>query len=482
MRGVPAKAVADAAATICGVPLPEPIGVQKEVVALRARGHVVVLGTAGSGKTTMAVHRAAHVSDPRIPSHGPTLLLTFNKSLLRYLKYLVPPEIASRLTIENYHQFARGYLHSRNLMGGWGTIVRDDVALRSFVAQAAATVFARDRNNPLRDRATDVLAGEIALLAQHGLADRAAYCEADITSHELLDAEERSALFDIYEEYLRVRGAAGKRYDWYDLATAVRTAFAQDSDTRMYKHVVLDEGQDFSPEMLRSLAAAIPAAGSLTFFGDAAQQIYGRHISWRDAGLDVRDPVVFKKNYRNTKEIADLALAIAEMPYYADEPDMVAPDEFRAAGPPPTLVRCADEDAEISFVVEQATRAAAAGQSVGILLRRHADVNRFASKVPKVQRLDNETVWRPGAGVSCGTIHGGKGLEFETVFLPLLTDAHIPDPTLVSRVGGTEAEATDGRLLYVGVTRARQNLVLSCSGSLTSLMPTTGELWIEATP
>jgi superfamily I DNA/RNA helicase len=442
----------------------------------------VVLGTAGSGKTTMAVHRAAFVSDPRIPSHGRTLLLTFNKSLLRYLKYLVPPEIAARVTIEKYHDFARGYLNSRKLMGGWGTIVRDDAAMRSLVAQAAAAVFARDGDNPLRDRPTDVLRGEIALLGQHGLGDRDAYRESDVTSHEILDAGERDALFDVYEEYLRVRSAAGKRYDWYDIATAVRKALEQDAVPRRYTHIVLDEGQDFSPEMLRSLAAAIPTDGSLTFFGDAAQQIYGRHISWRDAGLNAAKPVVFKKNYRNTKEIADLALAIAAMPYYADEPDMVAPDEFRAAGPPPTLVRCPDEEAEAKFVVDQAKSAAAAGQSVAILLRRNVDVSRFASRVPNVQLLTEDAAWKPGAGVSCGTIHGGKGLEFETVFLPYLTNAHIPDPTLIAAVGQAEADAVDGRLLYVGVTRARQNLVLTCSGQLTSLMPTTGGLWAETTP
>jgi hypothetical protein len=39
--------------------LPPPVGVQKQVVALAPSGHVVVLGTAGSGKTTMAIHRAA---------------------------------------------------------------------------------------------------------------------------------------------------------------------------------------------------------------------------------------------------------------------------------------------------------------------------------------------------------------------------------------------------------------------------------------
>jgi superfamily I DNA/RNA helicase len=403
------------------VPLPEPIGVQKEVVALEARRHVVVLGTAGS-KTTMAVHRAALVSNPLVPNHGPTLLLTFNKSLLRYLKYLVPAEIAARVTIENYHKFAVGYLKSRGLMA-WNIIVRDDTAFVRLVAQAASNVYAENAENPLGDLTAEAVAGEIAWMAQHGLADRAVYREADLVGRHVarLEGDERDALFDIYEEYLRLRAATRRRYDWYDIAAAVRSELARDTGPRRYKHIVLDEGQDFSPEMLRSLVRAVPADGSLTFFGDAAQQIYGRRISWRDAGLQVPGPVWFRKNYRNTKEIADLGLAIAAMPYYADEPDMVAPDEFRAAGPKPTLVRFRTEDAETAFVVQQARDAAASGQSVAILVRRQMDAAHFTSRFTRVQRLDEETVWRPGAGVSCGTIHGGKGLEFEAVYMPLLT-------------------------------------------------------------
>ena len=37
-------------------------GKQEEVLALQAKGHVVVLGTAGSGKTTIALYRAIHLS------------------------------------------------------------------------------------------------------------------------------------------------------------------------------------------------------------------------------------------------------------------------------------------------------------------------------------------------------------------------------------------------------------------------------------
>ena len=119
---------------------------------------------------------------------------------------------------------------------------------------------------------------------------------------------------------------------------------------------MIDEGQDFSPEMTRSLALAIPGDGSLTYFGDVAQQIYGRGITFRQAGLNIGAIWRFEHNYRNTPEIARLGLAIAAMPYFRDQPDMVAPTGFRASGPPPTLVHLDSDAAETATVCKDAHR------------------------------------------------------------------------------------------------------------------------------
>jgi hypothetical protein len=64
-----------------------------------------------------------------------------------------------------------------------------------------------------------------------------------------------------------------------------------------------------------------------------------------------------------------------------------------------------------------------------------------------------------------------KGLAFDTVILPQLSARNMPDPRDVEALGGEEAMAGDGRLLYVGVTWARQNLIMTLSGELTPLMP-----------
>jgi superfamily I DNA/RNA helicase len=131
-----------------------------------------------------------------------------------------------------------------------------------------------------------------------------------------LSRELRPVMHEILNKYLEIRTAAGKLYDWDDIAIAVRKEFEEDSSARFYKHIIIDEGQDFSPEMIRSLAAAIPEAGSLSFFGDVAQQIYGQKMNWRSAGLNIPQQWFFKENYRNTKQIAQLGLAISRMLFF----------------------------------------------------------------------------------------------------------------------------------------------------------------------
>lgn len=89
--------------------LPTPIGRQKEVLYLPAKGHFVVLGTAGSGKTTLAILRSAYLAHPQTDHSGKTLLVTFNRALVAYLKHLQDRQLTN-VVVENYHKFARGYL------------------------------------------------------------------------------------------------------------------------------------------------------------------------------------------------------------------------------------------------------------------------------------------------------------------------------------------------------------------------------------
>ena len=461
--------------------LPSPKGKQKEVLALPGKGHTVVLGTAGSGKTTMAIHRAAILADPLTSNSGKVLLVTYNRTLVAYLNYWRPPALAN-VTIENYHRFALGYLASRGKMDS--ASICDGKPQIDLISQAVALVKDRlgDEAPALFERPLQFFVDEIKFLAHYGL-DGEDYIQSDRFGRGAgFSRQLRPALLEVRDEYIRLRTAVGKRYDWEDVASGVIEEFANDDSTPKYRHVVIDEGQDFSPQMLRSLAAAIPPDGSLTFFGDMAQQIYGRQVSWKRAGLNVKAVWSFRRNYRNTPEIAALGLAIAAMPSYGEVPDMVEPDKFEPSGPPPSLVHCRSFAEQSRFVIEAAKEGAKTG-SVGVLVRRHQDEARFGSAFKGGQHLHKYMdTWDPGPGISWGVAHAAKGYEFDTVILVGLSADRWPEPEIVRAHGPEAAAAADGPLLYVGVTRARRELIMTSVGEPTELLPENNGLWKEQRP
>ena len=87
--------------------LPQPKGKQLEVLDLKPEGHNVVLGTAGSGKTTLAIYRAIYLAT--LDDKEKVMLVTFNTTLVKYLEAIVGSEIPRNIEVRNYHKFARGY-------------------------------------------------------------------------------------------------------------------------------------------------------------------------------------------------------------------------------------------------------------------------------------------------------------------------------------------------------------------------------------
>ena len=453
------------------MPHPTPIGRQREVLYLPAEGHTVVLGTAGSGKTTLAILRSLYLTDPSTDHGGRTLLVTFNRCLVTYMRHLAGT-IPGSVIVENYHKFARGYLSSRHKLPPQSICKPTDRV--KFIRRALRKVQAGSARHAILKRQEGFFDEEFQWIQQHGIADERSYIVVERIGRASarVPRTERAVLFALYREYLEQRQRGGKRYDWSDLASAVLGELQADQGSRRYRHVVIDEGQDFSPEMLRSLAAAIPEDGSLTFFGDIAQQIYGHRMSWRSAGLAAPEIWQFRENYRNTKQISLLALALADMPGFPDDPDLVEPTAPAADGPLPVLVRRQNESEEQNLAVSVALRQAQTG-TVAILCRTREQEQAIQKRLPtNAIRLHRDLRrWPIGPGLFHGTYHAAKGLEFDTVLLPFLSDDRWPHPPDVDILGDEEAAVRDSRLLYVGITRARSTLVLVYSGEVTRLLP-----------
>ena len=458
--------------------LPTPQGRQKEVLYLPSAGHAVVLGTAGSGKTTLAIHRALYLARPNTDHQGLTLLVTFNRCLVSYLRSLTRFNRRG-VVVENYHRFARGYLDQRGKMQH--NCICDAGLQKKLCQRAVAEEIQRRATSPVLARPIDLLVEEFRWLAQHGIGTEEDYVEAERVGRAgtRIVRADRPAVFAVYQRYLELRKARGKLYDWDDLSHAVLEQLGEDQSERRYRHIVIDEGQDFSPMMLRSLAAAIPSEGSLTFFGDMAQQIYGNRMSWRSAGLTVRDRIEkFEENYRNTKQVAQLALAIAAMPGFSDDADLVEPRSPTADGPLPALVGFGTEEGEMEFVLRQAAIHSRYG-TVAVLFRDRYQEAEFAKRISSSTQLHRQLrSWpRSSTGIFRGTYHAAKGLEFNTVILPHLSTARLPHPPDVETFGGKDAAARDLRLLYVAVTRAKSTLVLTYASEQTELLPIRDDLY-----
>lgn len=454
---------------------PTPQGRQTDALYLPDRGHTVVLGTAGSGKTTMAILRARDLAGRPSTGQGRVLLVTFNRALVTYLNSITSElNLSNRIEVRNYHHFARGYLGHRKLLGR--TDILDSEPRRlALITEAIRAVQATAPQEPIWQYPPEFFAEECRWVVGCGLSSPESYLQlrAGITT-PLLTTTAAALILTVNQRYRALRQQRGYRYDWDDLADTVTLAFDQDTSPRYYRHVVIDEGQDFTPAMLRSLARAIPSDGSLTFFGDAAQQIYGSRISWRIAGLNLQNPIVeFRENYRNSREIAQLCIAMTHTPAFDGVADLVRPNQIRAEGPLPALVICQSPQAELQLAVSLARRYAVS-QSVAILVRRQADVDmvRGALRPLSVQVLHHSLERWVATGISVGTIHGAKGMEFDAVIMPFCGADRIPDPEhLRPFADDTEGEAREARLLYVAMSRAKSRLVITATGQPTRLLP-----------
>lgn len=459
-----------------------PRGRQSDVVYYDPGRDLVVLGTAGTGKTTMAVLRAMYLAHPMTVNSGPVLLVTYNNALVRYLRHLVPGSMGN-VTVETYALFARGYLNSIGRMPrGWGKIL-DKEPLRALVAKAVDAVRATYKPSTFFNRDTGFFIDELAWIADMGIQAEVDYLAADRLGRKApLAPSHRTAVWLIRTRYLELRSDAEVPYDWHDLASAVRIGFGSDTRLRKYRHIVIDEGQDLSPEAIRSLVAAIQSGGTINFFGDYHQQIYGQGLSWRKCGLKVAAVDKFCDNLRNTTQIARVAIAISKMSHMESTTtdDLVVPVEPTAAGSVPILLKCRNEEAEVREV-QRVALDQASSSSVAILARTWPEAQRAISGLRGARQLkeSSKAPWDPSPGIYFGTYHSAKGLEFDIVILPFTNSDRLPNPEAVAAYGEADASSRDGKSIYVAVTRARAELLITYTREPSALLPRDPGLWAE---
>lgn len=241
-----------------------------------------------------------------------------------------------------------------------------------------------------------------------------------------------------------------------------------------YTALLIDEAHDFEDAWLQMAARMVtPATNSLLVLYDDAQSIYQkkrRKFNFSSVGIQAQGRTsVLKLNYRNTAEVLALAMhcaqsLLSDRAETEDAVQSVLPATAGRRGPVPVLMLARNAREEAELVAERIEQALAAGRTldeVAVLFRikRHMDDVAAALRRRRiaVQSMNDPQFkafdWSKPS-VKLLTLHSAKGLEFPLVVVAALDAMPFKDEAIEEEV----------RLLYVGMTRATHELVLSAAG------------------
>jgi DNA helicase-2/ATP-dependent DNA helicase PcrA len=452
---------------------------QFDLITRPSGGFLVIRGTAGSGKTTVALHRIAWLAfnDPKIDSRD-TLFLVFSRALRDYVSRVLPglgihrvlpltfpdwardqrmrhlpklpkrlrddtPEIVNRLklhpatmvALERYIQGSEHPATAEQVIDDWSTVLTEISVLGPVIRELAADAFSEDELaravSWCRDRHEELLA----------------WLDREPESTGELDAEDDALLLRAWQ----LRVGPLRRADGFG--------------NIRYRHVCIDEVQDFSPIEVRVLLDCLDDDKSITLSGDTQQHVmaHAGFTSWANffSWLGVQGTAVetLKVAYRSSRPIVQLALGVLGDLREDGEPPMVVRE-----GPPVEVFPFTDHGAVVAFLadtlrqlVHEEPLANVALITPNQSLAETYEAGLRAADVPRLRRVVDEGFsFQPG--VEIVEVSDVKGLEFDYVVILEASANNYPD-TPNSR-----------RQLHVAATRAIHQLWVTSVGPLSPVL------------
>ena len=446
---------------------------QFELITLPSSGLVAVRGGAGSGKTTVALHRIAYLAYAEPHRFHPTrmIVLVWGKALQAYVAHVLPALGVKGVLVSTWETWARkmrirhfgrlprkvredtpSTLARLKLHPGLARILERRIAARDaepkgiqaiddFVSlMADGPTVARELG---RAHPADFTAQQLEQVGRQ-MQDQAsglrAWLEGDRDQDALLDAEDDALLLRCWQR--RVGPLRSRR-----------------QRNLRYAHLVIDEVQDFSPLEVRVALDCVDRGLSATIAGDTAQHILAGtgFTSWErffeELSLEGTVVETLRVAYRSTHQIASFGLQLLGSSHWTEPPRTVRD------GPPVELFQFTDHGACVAFL----------GDALRGLLdtEPHANVALIApnesstqlyyqgllrAELPRLRQvLDQDFCFEPGIEVT--PIHDVKGLEFDYVVMLDVSTSSYADTDLARRQ------------LHVGATRAIHQLWVCAVGT-----------------
>jgi len=441
---------------------------QRQWVEREYSGPARVSGSAGTGKTIVALHRAVFLA--RANPDARVLLTTFSDILANALRTKLrrlisnEPRLAERLEVHSID--AIGHRLFKSHLGQSQIVSR--AKLLEFLKEAAGGVGGHKFSLPF------LLTEWEQVVDAWQLETWEAYRDVMRLGRKTrLSEKQRAVLWSIFD-HVRACLAAGSLITDAGMFSRL-AAVVSKSKKPPFDFAVVDEAQDISVAHLRFLAAlGVDRPNSLFFAGDLGQRIFQQPFSWKALGVDIRGRArTLHVNYRTSHQIrmqADRLLG-------PEVSDVDGNTEDRGNtisvfnGTAPTI-RVLDslkaETATVSKWIMDLKKEGVAPHELGVFVRSAAELDRARAAVKDAGlafKILDEKVETTSGHVSISTMHLAKGLEFRAVVVMACDDEVIPLQERIETVADDadleEVYNTERHLLYVACTRARDHLLVT---------------------
>ena len=445
---------------------------QDRLVRLDSRGHLLIRGVAGSGKTTIALYRAKYLSENYLDmfTANKILVLTYNRTLVAFMREQAKELGLEGVEILSFHGWTGNYLKQQGM--SINKVLRSgDGERMAVLKEACSEVRRRFSNRPMLNKDPYFFGKEIEWMKGSCILDLETYLNAERQGRRgRLKAEDRKAVFAVFEQY-RIEMMQKKWFDFEDFALLALRFLEDDDSFQHYTHIVVDEAQDLSKAALTAITKLVDSqTNSITLLTDAAQKIYDHGFTWKGVGINIQGrSYTLNKNFRTTVEIAEAAYSLLEKDtdFVQNSEDYVKPEQINKDqhGCYPIYRRFNSLAEGTDYVVEKIKRLKE--QTTCELSEMVVLHPRRGSLSIIQQRLNHHHVpnydvtaqrWNHEAEeVKICTMHSIKGLEARVVFILGVDEDKLPNVPASSEI---EAIAQERKLLYVGMTRAKEWLYL----------------------
>lgn len=455
-------------------------GEQKKVLFLPPQNPIQVKGVAGSGKTTVSLYRAKQLIETQnqLFSRANVAIFTYNKTLAAYIdeakahiRSIYNKDGEESVTnsgldiqVTNFHKWAYSFarINNNQVVKPWDQ--------ERFIQNAIAQQKSKDPSNSILIKSVDFFKDEISWMKGKLFETEMEYLDAPRAGRGTTDRvtkSHKSTIWGVFKHYKRLMNENDK-IDFDDFALlALKKIEMNPGFKPPFSHLVVDEAQDLNKAQILTLSKLVSEdTNSITIIADAAQRIYKSGFTWKEVGINVQGgrSIAFKKNYRNTLNIARAAYNLLEK-----EDDQSEFTESECShlkkGEMPKFIQFSSQAEELNWLVGTLNRID--NPSSTVILHRtqkgvkecHAFLERYGVRT---EIIKGQVHYFNNALKVC-TMSSIKGLEFDNVIIIDLNDDLVPYPPGFIDENDEHHISTERRLLYTCMTRARKNLIMLSS-------------------